>query len=381
MLGGSHYLYSRNTPLYLLWVLPVLIASSCFVFAAESPEAPYAPVQGHIISKQPAAFDSAIHKAYVVDTLRDRVTVIDLQTHGARSIHVAKSPIAIAINHLTHRAYVVNHGSGTVSVVDGIIGREMASIPVDKLPYSIAVDQVTNQIFVSSVYSDDLKIIDGATNSVSSMKAISADSIEVNAGAGLLYLMGYESAEMTVIELASHTLTKIPMGAMHLWGMARDPVTSILYVTRIGSGDVVAYNEKLHTSRVFKTGSYPCAIAINSRTDRIYVVNYADQSVTVIDGKGNDRLATLQVGNHPQSIAVDETTNKVYVANVLDDSITMIDGATNQVTGSFHVGKNPFGVIVDQQTGAVITANEDEPSFTRFQMRAPNAEKTAGTSK
>ncbi len=99
------------------------------------------------------------------------------------------------------------------------------------------------------------------------------------------------------------------------------------------------------------------------------LLNYADQPVTVIDGNGNNRLATLQVGSHPQSIAVDETSNKVYVANVVDDSITMIGGATAKVAGSFHVRKIPHGVTVDHQTGTVITANYGEPSFTRFQPR------------
>lgn len=354
-------------------VVPALILLSAFLLVSKSSRAQPAPPRGGIITSQAAVFDVVLHKAYVVDTLRDSISVIDISTRRRRNIQVGKSPIAIARNPSTHLLYVANHGSGTVSVIDGRSDRVTATIPVDSLPYSIAVDQQTNQIFVSSVYSDSLKIVDGVTNRVISMKAISADAIEINSGADLVYLMGYESSAITVLDLASRTLTNLPMGAMDLWAMARNPATSILYVTRVGSADVVAYDEKRHASSIIKTGEYPCAIAINTRTNNIYVVNYADQTVTVIDGKENRILATLAVGNHPQAIAVDEAANKAFVANTLDDSITVIDGSTHQIAATLSVGKNPYGVVVDQKAGVVISANQGEPSFTLVDRSALHA--------
>jgi YVTN family beta-propeller protein len=322
------------------------------------------PPGGSIITSQAATLDPTTRKAYVVDTQRDCVSAINISTQQVTCIPVGKSPIAMALNPRTHLIYIANHGSGTVSVIDEKTNRVAATIPVDSLPYSIAVDQLTNQIFVSSVYSNSLKIIDGASGSVRTMKAISADAMSLNAEAGRLYLLGYESAELTVFNAADQALSKLPMGQMHLWAIGRNPATSTFYVTRIGSADVLAYNEKLHTSSIIKTGNYPCAIAINTKANRIYVVNYADQSLTVIDGKDNHVLATLSVGNHPQAVAVDEAADKAYVVNVLDDSVTIIDGAKSSVASTISVGKNPYGIVVDPVTGTVVTANQGEPSFT-----------------
>jgi YVTN family beta-propeller protein len=354
---ASVSLTRMRRPLSLLSLLGLCFFHPYFSLAQSGPP------EGSILTSQAAVIDPGSHTAYVVDTQHDALIAINSKSHTA-TIKVGKGPIALAVDAATSRIYVANHRDGTVSVVDGNSEKLLATIPVDKLPYSIAIDQRTNEIFVSSVYSDALKIIDGATNAVTSFKAVSADAMAVNADAGHLYLMSYESAELTVFDIASRTFSKVPMGAMHLWAIARNPATSVLYVSRIGNADVVAYDEMAHTSKIIKTGKYPCALAINSKTNRIYVVNYADQSITVIDGAANSVLATLPVGDHPQAVTVNEASNQIYVANVHGDSVTVIDCTRNVVADTLHAGKNPYGIVVDKTTGMVATVNQGEPSFT-----------------
>ncbi len=364
---GSARLRSVQGCLRFLLQAMHLIALSIFVSGAAV--AQHASPEGGIISSHAIVFNPASLKAYVVDTPRGSISVVAASSHTSRSIAVGRAPIAIAVNAATGRVYVANHDSGSVSVVDGNSDRVLATIPVDKLPYSIAVDERTNQVFVSSVYSNDLKIINGADNTVSSLKAVSADAMALDSAAGTLYLMSYESPSLTVLNIALRTFSKLPMGEMHLWAMSRNPATGRLYVTRIGHADVVAYDETSHASTIIKTGSYPCAVAINSRTNRIYVVNYADESVTVIDGEKNRVLATLSVGEHPQAVAVNERDNVVYVANVHGNSITVIDGSRNVIARTIGAGVSPYGITVNEKTGEVITANSGEPPYMRIDAR------------
>jgi YVTN family beta-propeller protein len=326
--------------------------------------AQHASPQGGIITSHAIVFNPASQKVYVVDTSRDSISVIPATSQTSQTINVGRAPIAIAVNTVTGRVYVANHDSGSVSVIDGKSDQVIATIPVDKLPYALAVDERTDQVFVSSVYSNELKIINGADNSVSSLKAISADAMLINTEAGVLYLMSYESSSLTVLNIPKRTFNTLPIGQMHLWAMARNPATGNLYVTRIGHADLVKYDEKSHMSTVIKTGNYPCAIALNRRTNKVYVVNYADETVTVIDGEGDRVLATLKVGDHPQAIAINESVDEAYVANVHGDSITVIDGSKNVVTRTVRAGKHPYGIVVNEKNGGVITANAGEPPYT-----------------
>lgn len=66
-------------------------------------------------------------------------------------------------------------------------------------------------------------------------------------------------------------------------------------------------------------------IAVN----RIYVANYSDNNVSVIDGSTNTVIATVPVGFTPLSIGVNPLTNGVYVANGTDDNVSVICGISN----------------------------------------------------
>src|ERR1700685_3093829 len=85
----------------------------------------------------------------------------------------------------------------------------------------------------------------------------------------------------------------------------------------------------------------PRGIASNPRTHRVYAVNTAAGTVTVL---GNDgRSATeIKVGVEPEAIAVNPTTNRVYVANSGSSSVSVIDGAVDRVVATVNVGDLPY---------------------------------------
>ena len=76
-------------------------------------------VQGRAITRRAVVVNPATHKAYAVDEGAGTVSVIDEQTGSIRTVKVGEKPIAIAINPKTNRIYVANTGSGSISVIDG----------------------------------------------------------------------------------------------------------------------------------------------------------------------------------------------------------------------------------------------------------------------
>ncbi len=53
--------------------------------------------------------------------------------------------------------------------------------------------------------------------------------------------------------------------------------------------------------------------------------------MSVINEATNAVLATIPVGEEPVDVVVNEYTNRIYVANRGDNTISIIDGATNTV--------------------------------------------------
>ncbi|HEY6882666.1 MAG TPA: hypothetical protein VI278_01355 [Nitrososphaeraceae archaeon] len=60
-----------------------------------------------------------------------------------------------------------------------------------------------------------------------------------------------------------------------------------------------------------KVGTSPSAIAVNSKTHMIYVVNYGSNTVSVIDGQLDQVVKNIAVGRSPFNVAVNSKTNLV----------------------------------------------------------------------
>ncbi len=94
------------------------------------------------------------------------------------------------------------------------------------------------------------------------------------------------------------------------------------------------------------------------------MVNYGDNTLSILDLQTRKTSATLPVGLHPQGLAVDSKSNRIYVANVQGNSVTVIDGATNAVVGVRNAGSHPYAVAVDQGSGHAYAANYAAPWVT-----------------
>src|SRR5271165_6198183 len=116
-------------------------------------------------------------------------------------------------------------------------------------------------------------------------------------------------------------------------------------------------------------GFQPNAVAVNSVTNKTYVVNYCGNdpncqsnigTVTVIDG-ATLSTQSVNVGMTPVAVAVNPVTNKIYVANDFGDcgcfsTVTVIDGATNNTT-TVNVEAVPYAVAVNSVTDKIYVTN------------------------
>ncbi|MGA8528449.1 MAG: YncE family protein, partial [Acidobacteriaceae bacterium] len=190
-----------------------------------------------------------------------------------------------------------------------------------------------------------------------------ADGVAIDPRTNTVFLMTYEDPGIRILNGATGTLTKIAVGA-HIWGMLFDEPSDTLYLGHTGTGEVVALNEETHSVRTIPVGRIPCALAIDSVTRRLYVVNYGDETVSVIDLRAGKAIATLPVGKHPQAVTIDPKSHRVYIANVLNDNLTVIDGTKNVVIGVSSAGVHPYGIAVDPASGRVSAVNYGAPWLT-----------------
>lgn len=82
-----------------------------------------------------------------------------------------------------------------------------------------------------------------------------------------------------------------------------------------------------------EVGRGPIGVAANPATNRVYVANNADNTVSVLDGASNAPIATIQGIPLPINVALNPATNRVYVTAAGsrrgEEAVVVIDGASN----------------------------------------------------
>jgi len=153
-------------------------------------------------------------------------------------------------------------------------------------------------------------------------------------------------------------------------------------------------------------GNLPAAVAINPATHTIYVANgfgsngpsEGGNTVSVIDARHCDAQdvsrckgpwPTITVGNLPSGIAIDERTDTVYVSDFGDDTVSVLNGATcnaldysgcGQTPATVPVGSGPIGIFADEANHTVYVANFNDVTVSMINSATCNATDLANCS-
>src|SRR5581483_7547661 len=103
------------------------------------------------------------------------------------------------------------------------------------------------------------------------------------------------------------------------------------------------------SNRYYRSDSYrnllsgigPRGVAVSPDGSRVYTSNAGANTISVIDTRSGNPLATIVVDNDPGRIAVMAGGRRVFSTNELSDSLSVIDAESNAVIASLPVGDNP----------------------------------------
>jgi YVTN family beta-propeller protein len=339
------------------------------------------------------ALNSATNTVYVANGTTHTLSLIDGKvcnaghSRGCRqkvtAVTTGADPIGVAVDASTNTVYVVDF-SGTVAVVDGRTCRAAntsgcrvapPTVRVGALPQFLAVDGRSDTIYVANGGSNTVSVIDGRTCNAVSTAGCGRPRASIRVGPEPFTLaVNAVTGSIYVTNLGAHTVSVIDgrtCSARNVSGCRRRPVTinvgetpggiavntrtNTIYVTGEGSHDVSVIDGRTCNARTTRgcrrrpvrvaAGAGARGIAVNEATNTIYVANTVANTVSVIDGttcnasvnSGCGRQAPVApVGVSPRRVAVDEVTNTVYVTNAWSNSVTMLDGRT--CNGRVHTG-------------------------------------------
>ncbi len=321
-----------------LATLAFTLPASPALLAAQAPPAQAAPLAAR--SSQPIA--PGLYEIVASQTLGTvfvasagsraqpggAIVALDPETLVARDTFDLSQapPYGLAINDRTRTLYATNTRNGTVTAIDAVSGKVLASIrPKDDSSahlFRILVDEETNTVY-AAVASKPGKVwvIDGAKNELKK-----------------------------VIDGVGETATSI----------ALDRQAHKVYVTSLGTNEIITIDlDGLKVSGRFPAGGEnPTQLAFDQQSGRLFVTNQKTGDVTVLDARSGKLLRKVPTGEGALGIGYDPGAKRLYVANRMAGMVTVIDATTYDVIANVNSGSRPNTVAVDARNGVAYVTNK-----------------------
>jgi YVTN family beta-propeller protein len=109
---------------------------------------------------------------------------------------------------------------------------------------------------------------------------------------------------------------------------------------------------------------YPAGLTIDAAGDTLWVANNLGGSVARVDLSAHPPAVTLvPVGHNPYGAALSEDGRAVYVSNWGDDTVSVVDTATRAARGTLKVGTHPSAMALNQARAELYVADSDSDTI------------------
>jgi YVTN family beta-propeller protein len=225
----------------------------------------------------------------VLDQMIFLGTILVLHGDVQSTVNLATgaAPSGVAVNPVSGKAYVLNGGNNTVSVLQGslVVGTPLV---LPGQPVVATADPYANLIYVviASVGTSpgQVSVINGSNDTLvgSVTVGVGPASVDVNPATGLAYVSNTTDGTVTVLQ-GNAVITTVTVGK-NPKQLSVDPARDRVYVTNFGDGTVSAIDGPTNTATTIQAGGGPMFVAVDTPDNRAYVVNQTDGSVCFIDG-------------------------------------------------------------------------------------------------
>ncbi len=285
--------------------------------------------------------DSQNRTVYVINTGDSTISMIDAASCNAvivsacshvSTVSIGYGPDFAGVDTSTHTVYVVNVGNNSVSVFNAATCNatvtagcgHVATVAVGNSPTGLAVDEANHTVYVATGLflstPGSVSMIDTATCNTSNTTGCTRTPRNAPAGVG---------ASWVAVDASTHTV--YVAGAD---GGGRDTSLGFVDVINDGTCNATTTSGCAKAPVAVTVGSGPIGVAVDPRTDSVFVPNQEDSTVSVIDearcnasvtlGCNQQRL-TVAVGFDPTAVTVDPSTGTLYVPNFNESTVSVLD--------------------------------------------------------
>lgn len=268
---------------------------------------------------------------------------------------------------------------GLSRVSDGLVLRTLSVGALSSFypnPASSALATGLGRVYIATA--GGVSILDGASGAVLRRVALPVQpaAVALDERAMRLLVLGYRAT--SILDARTGAVLRAPFGGGIASGvMAVDARLGRVYVATNGGAEPTGSESMIAMAsdvnlRNAVVGSTPMAVAVDDQTNRVYVANTSDDSVSVLDARTGAMLVTDLVARYPFDVAVDTLHGRVVIASggvgacgatPCGSGLDVLDARSGAVIRIQRLNTSPMAVAVDGVTGRIFLLNSADNDY------------------
>lgn len=232
--------------------------------------------------------------------------------------------------------YVGFSSSDDLAVVDlddpGATPLAFSLLPEGDYPYDVTISPDEQEIWIAGAAGDGILVVDGSSNSIVQRIAVPN---------------GYPVDVM------------FSKDAAHAFIANRDTETIAVVDT-----STYAVVNSFVISSVLATAPDPGKMALNACNGDIYIADWYDDYLFVIDPVTGATKAEMDAGSSLWDMVFSPDAQRLFVTDRSQDQVHVIDTAVFSLTNSIPTGDDPWGIDITPDGKLLFVANEDSHDVT-----------------
>jgi len=264
---------------------------------------------------------------YVSNFGGNSITVVDVE-QGAKVTEFPVGPMPYAAVAHKNVLYVTEHALGRLSAYEAETGELRSYLDLETFPAGLALDPGAGKLYVTHLFTGRVSVIDLSGLALEAVISTGHDTnlsqfILLELGAGKAYLPQTRSNVTNMALVLDATVF---------------PLVNVLDLTE----QKLIRQERVSLDVGLRSVNMPFAVALDEAEQLLLVANAGSNDVSLIDLEDNVQLARLEVGANPRGIVFDAQTDRAYVNNVLEGTISVIELEQMAVVQTIRITEIPL---------------------------------------
>ncbi len=245
-------------------------------------------------------------RLYVVNSASRDISIVDITRFSVLdTIYLTAGILPVDIvnipddrNSIEGKLYIANRMSNDVTVVNTVAKRILKSIAVGTGPSAIAADAVRKEVYVTNERSNNLSIINAIDDTLVANITVDSRPTGIFVGKDKIYVFNEGSNGISII---SPSLRKV-VATISVEGPPKRGMQGFsnrLFVANTAANTLTFFNSQDVVTRTIPVGIMPTGLAGDEKRNRLYITNYGDNTVSLLDPIGERVLKELFVGKSP----------------------------------------------------------------------------------